>query len=112
MWRKGRTTGAKVGGPTLTEGKAVNLGVRPEHISLGETGTGQLDGVVDVCEYLGADTNIFVDAGTQGQITVRSGGETDLRPGDQVGMALPEEDIHFFDSEGWAICHGTAFQSL
>ena len=50
------------------EARAVNLGVRPEHISLGEAGAGQLDGVVDVCEYLGADTNVIVDAGTQGQI--------------------------------------------
>ena len=94
------------------EAKAVNLGVRPEHISLGETGTGELDGVVDVCEYLGTDTNFIVDAVTQGQITVRIGGETDLRPGDQIGMALPEEEIHFFDSEGHAVCHGTALRSL
>ena len=89
------------------EERAVNLGVRPEHISLGEVGAGQLDGMVDVCEYLGADTNVIVDAGPQGRITVRVGGETELKPGDQVGMALSEEDVHFFDSEGQAVCHGT-----
>ena len=89
-----------MGGRYGRKAKAVNLGVRPEHISLGETGTGQLDGVVDVYEYLGVDTNVIVDAGAQGQITVRVGGETELKPGDQVGMALSEEDVHFFDSEG------------
>ena len=93
------------------QARAVNLGVRPEHISLGEAGTGQVDGVVDVCEYLGADTNVIVDGGAQGQITVRVGGETELKPGDKIGMALSEEDVHFFDSEGRAVCHGTAVRS-
>ena len=82
---------------------ANRLGIRPEHIGLGQKGEGQCDGVVDVVEYLGADTFVIVDAGELGQITVRTGGDTTLQPGTAIGLEFPPEKTHFFDSSDMAI---------
>jgi len=82
---------------------AVHLGIRPEAISLGDTGTGQIDGVVDVAEYLGADMFLIVDCGPAGKLTVRTDGETTLRPGVGVGLILDPAKRHYFDGQGQAM---------
>lgn len=79
---------------------AVKLGIRPEHIGITADGDGQLNAVVDVTEYLGSDTYIIVDAGKQGQITVRQIGETALKSGDAVQLHFAPEHLHFFDDKG------------
>jgi multiple sugar transport system ATP-binding protein len=82
---------------------AVSLGIRPEHIRLTATGSGDLDGVVDVLEYLGADTFVILSCGNAGQITVRVNGTTALQPGDTTGLQFSPEDRHVFDSAGLAL---------
>lgn len=82
---------------------AAHLGIRPEAISIGPKGEGALDGVVDVAEYLGADIFLIVDCGAAGQLTVRTDGESALRPGDEVGLSFTPEKRHFFDADGLAI---------
>jgi multiple sugar transport system ATP-binding protein len=59
------------GGAYRGDEDAVQLGIRPEHITLGAPGDGQCDGTIDVVEYLGADSFLVVDCGPLGQITVR-----------------------------------------
>ena len=82
---------------------AVSVGMRPEHIDVVESGSGHLQGTVDVLEYLGADTFLIISCGDAGQVTVRVNGTTDLTPGDQVGLALNKGTVHFFDTAGLAI---------
>ncbi len=91
------------GGAYLRSGQAVQIGVRPEHITIGAKGSGQCDGVVDVLEYLGADTFVIVDGGSLGQITVRVTGDSDLKPGAEIGLHFDESVLHFFDAEGQAV---------
>ena len=90
------------GGPFEGGSPAKHVGVRPEHITLGEPGTGQCDGTVDVLEYLGADTFVIIDGGPLGQITVRITGDTGLKPGDAVGLTF-EGTKHFFGQDGLRI---------
>ncbi|MGQ7848179.1 ABC transporter ATP-binding protein [Granulosicoccus sp. 3-233] len=82
---------------------ATQLGIRPEHISVVESGTGYCDGEVEVVEYLGADTFIVVGCGAAGQVSVRINGDSDLRPGASVGLSFDVDKAHFFDNEGQAI---------
>ncbi|HBG98062.1 MAG: sn-glycerol-3-phosphate ABC transporter ATP-binding protein UgpC [Rhodobacteraceae bacterium] len=82
-----------------------HLGVRPEHIAIGPGGSGQCDGVVDLVEYLGADTFVIVDAGGLGRITIRTDGQAVPRPGETVGLHFAEQHLHFFDAEGHAVAH-------
>lgn len=91
--------GGAFDGPRAAE----HLGIRPEHIGVGDRGTGAIDGTVDVVEYLGADCFVILDCGEVGQMTVRVGGETELKPGETVGLDFPQERLHFFDSEGLAV---------
>lgn len=91
------------GGPFHGIREAVELGIRPEHISLGDPGSGQCDGAVDVVEYLGADTFIIADCAELGKITVRVTGNTDLQPGERVGLTFAEGDVRFLDTAGNAV---------
>jgi multiple sugar transport system ATP-binding protein len=64
---------------------------------------GQIDGTVDVVEYLGADTYLIINCGALGQVTVRAGGESALEPGTQVGLAFAQDKLHYFDDNGNAL---------
>ncbi|WP_299655463.1 ABC transporter ATP-binding protein [uncultured Tateyamaria sp.] len=88
------------GGTYSLSGDAVQMGIRPEHISLGAAGTGQCDGTVDVAEYLGADTFVLLDCGAAGQINVRISGDAALEVGDVVGLSFDPARTHFFDTDG------------
>ena len=87
------------GGPFAGARPATRIGIRPEHVEIGPEGAGMLDGTVDVLEYLGADTFLIVDGGPAGQITIRTGGETELGVGDRIGIVAPENRLHFFDEQ-------------
>ncbi|MEY1554469.1 ABC transporter ATP-binding protein [Yoonia sp. R2331] len=91
------------GGAYGRSAPATHLGIRPEHITLGAPGSGQIDGTVDVLEYLGADTFVILACGDLGQVTVRVTGNSDLAPGDQVGLQLSADDLHFFGADGLAV---------
>ncbi|AWI85051.1 ABC transporter ATP-binding protein [Alloyangia pacifica] len=82
---------------------ARHLGIRPEHITLTDPGEGQLDGTVDVLEYLGADTYVIVDCGAAGKLTVRAIGSTALTPGAPCGLGFAPARIHAFDAGGLAL---------
>ncbi len=82
---------------------AVHLGVRAEHVSIVESGQGECDGLVEVVEYLGADTFVLVDGGQLGQLSVRLPGDTPLRPGDAIGLSFDPEHTLFFDDQGQAV---------
>ncbi len=91
------------GGACNTDDDAVELGIRPEHITIGDPGTGHLDGVVDVIEYLGADTFVIVSCGEGRQVTVRVAGSTDLTPGRKIGLRFDEDRMLFLNAEGRAV---------
>lgn len=82
---------------------AVSFGIRPEHITLTDAGSGQIQGTVDVLEYLGADTFVIMSCGDAGQITVRLSGTASCKPGDHAGLAFDKADTHMFDADGLAI---------
>lgn len=77
----------------------VQLGVRPEHVTLvgPEEGLGVAD--VRVVEPLGSETLIRMDAGGQ-TLVARAPGRPDWRPGDRVGVRLDGRHLHVFDAGG------------
>ncbi|WP_319529998.1 ABC transporter ATP-binding protein [uncultured Cohaesibacter sp.] len=91
------------GGAQTQKGEAAYLGARPENITVGGEGEGQCDGVVDIVEYLGADTHLVVECGGLGQIGVRLGGDAEVKPGDRVGLIFDPARLHFFDKDGQAL---------
>ncbi|MEM1076920.1 MAG: ABC transporter ATP-binding protein [Pseudomonadota bacterium] len=95
------------GGAFAGDQAATHLGIRPEHITLGPSGTGACDGRVDVVEYLGADTLLVIDCGPLGRVTARVIGDTDLTPGADVGLSFDPEKLSFFGADGLAIRTGS-----
>ncbi|MGE4610002.1 MAG: ABC transporter ATP-binding protein [Paracoccaceae bacterium] len=89
--------------PDPQKGQVAQLGIRPEAITLTDPGMGQIDGTVDVVEYLGADTYLIINCGELVQVTVRADGENALEPGAQVGLAFAQDKLHYFDGNGNAL---------
>jgi multiple sugar transport system ATP-binding protein len=78
---------------------AHTIGVRPEHITVGD---GPWQGVVGLSEHLGSDSFIKVDVPGLGILNVRGPGELGVHHGDRVKLA-PAGKIHRFDAEGLAL---------
>ena len=88
-------------GGAYTMGRpATQMGIRPEHITTGAAGTGEVDGQVDVVEFLGADTFVLFDCGPAGPINVRISGDAALNVGDIHGLSFDHAQMHFFDADG------------
>ncbi len=82
---------------------AQTIGIRPEHITVSETG-GEWSGVVSVSEHLGSDTFFHVhETGLAETITVRADGEVGFRHGDRIHMTPRADVIHRFDAKGLRI---------
>ena len=88
-----------------TEQQAVHVGVRPEHIELSDTGQDQFHctGQVEVVEYLGADSYVYVSAANLGIITVRVSGTHAVTAGTTIGLRFDESRLHFFNASGQTI---------
>ena len=72
----------------------VMLGLRPEHLRLQEDAAWR--GVVSVVEPTGADTYVVVDT-SAGKFTVRCAPQTQVKPGDNVGLAVLSPQVSWFD---------------
>ncbi len=100
----GRVSFAGGGSLTAPANAAVTqAGIRPENITPVAAGEGQIDGEIDVVEYLGADTFLIVNCGALGQVTVRITGENELQTGAKIGLAFAPEKLHYFSKDGTAL---------
>ncbi len=89
-----------VTGVEAAKHKATTIGIRPEHIRVGE---GPWQGVVGLSEHLGSDSFIKVEVDGIGTINVRASGELGVHHGDRIQLAPDMDKLHRFDAEGMAI---------
>ncbi len=91
--------GSAIALPQLQESapsKALTLGVRPEHILLGEEGS--LRGKVFGSEYLGT-TQIVTLETDYGSVKARVSSTIEARPGQTLGLSFLTERLSLFDSD-------------
>ena len=81
--------------PTATDGQAVLLGVRPEHLELGGAG---LKATVNVTEPTGHETMVFLRYGVSELVAVFAE-RHDFKPGDEVTIAPRSGKLHLFDAQ-------------
>ena len=74
----------------------VLLGLRPEHITLSDDASWR--GEVNLVEPTGADTYVVINTAA-GVITVRTAPNVQVRPGDQVGLAVSAPHASWFDAQ-------------
>ena len=80
---------------------ATTVGVRPEHLQV--TPDGELKGTLKHSEKLGNETFAYVNAGDDGEITVRVDGTLALEPGEAISLGFPPERLYRFDDAGKSI---------
>ena len=78
---------------------AATLGVRPEHIAVGQ-GDDTWEGKVTLVERLGHDTILYVRVPDARVLTVSLDGQHDQNVGDTVHLRPKPEFIHKFDDQG------------
>ncbi|MES0881154.1 ABC transporter ATP-binding protein [Roseibium sp. SCP14] len=83
--------------------KPVKLGIRPEHIHVVGSAEGHCAGTVEVAEYLGADTFLYVALDGLDTILVRINGSETIDEGTRIGLKFDESRMHFFDGKDQAI---------
>ena len=76
------------------EGRAVQLGIRPEHLVPSDLG---LEAQVVVVEPTGADTQLYCKVGGE-DVNVILRDRTPVRPGDRIRLAPDVAKIHLFDA--------------
>ncbi len=88
------------GGDRPATGRTLIAGFRPEHLDIGEAGSGvgSFRARADVVEYLGNEELLHVNAADQDIVAIVDS-EHRVRPGDIVNLVLPLEKLHLFDGE-------------
>jgi multiple sugar transport system ATP-binding protein len=94
--------GAKIG-----PGAKATLGVRPEHLSLGEARGAAPAATVRLAEHLGSETMLYLEAADGVSISVRADGLSRAKVGDRVAVGLDPASCHLFDAEGRALVNGS-----
>ena len=84
---------------------AVRVGIRPEHVGIGEAG---LTAKVRAKEQLGGECFLHVLTEDDAQVVVKTDGEDAHEPGDVLQLTLPERRIHLFGADGRSIRDGRA----
>lgn len=80
----------------VPDGLDVLVGVRPEHLRVGDEET--LRGQVVLVEHLGPETLSFVETGGT-RLCCRHFERPDFAAGDEVALSILAEKVHVFDSE-------------
>src|SRR5262245_21296908 len=81
---------------------AATIGIRPEHITVGNSEEGW-KGTVPAAAHVGSDTFLYVDAPGSGSLTARYVGELGIREGDNVRLRPDPAHVHRFDKDGQTI---------
>jgi multiple sugar transport system ATP-binding protein len=78
-------------------GKQVVMGIRPEHLALGDAPGSSFDARVEVVEQLGSEILLETRVGTDSLTVARVSAEMKVVPGDQVRISAQLGRLHFFD---------------
>ena len=102
----GATMDLPTPGIALAPGSAVQLGIRPEHLLLGD-GAEHISGRVVLAEHLGSETILHIEVPEGGTLVARADGLAREKPGDQVALGLPPAACHLFDADGRTLHNGS-----
>ena len=82
----------------------IELGVRPEHLTLVEPGdlSASFTGAVAFVERLGSSTILYVDTPAD-RLIVEGDGNLGVKAGERVGLAVDAAEAHLFGADGAAL---------
>ena len=94
------TSSAAATGAPADSGEAIKLGIRPEHLQLGNEAAGALRATVDFAEYLGSTRYLYCYLHSGDSVTVEQRGGPDLASGETVWLTCPVECLRLFSATG------------
>jgi multiple sugar transport system ATP-binding protein len=100
---RGPTGGAvdiPVLGAELQAGAPVTVGIRPEHVTLGESESAPTRGRLELVEQLGESHLLYVRIGPDLVLTARAPGDASYAAGQEVTVSFPPGLCHLFDATG------------
>lgn len=80
----------------------VELGLRPECVTIAPTGESSLDAEAVIVERLGDRTLIYAQLADGSEITAVDHGSSGVRMGDRIGLLIDGRSAHLFDRDGTA----------
>lgn len=83
-------------------GKTMTLGIRPEHMHLGE-GTINVSVTPAVIEHLGINTIAYANLPTGEPFCALLPGSAPVQAGQELKVGIKAEDCHLFDGDGWSL---------
>jgi multiple sugar transport system ATP-binding protein len=81
--------------PAAAVGPRISLGVRSEHVHIGDTG---VPAQVRLTEPLGDETLVFFDYGGDTEIVAKMDGDCELQVGDRIRFGFNTAGVLFFDT--------------
>ncbi|MEW9612443.1 ABC transporter ATP-binding protein [Shinella sp. S4-D37] len=84
-------------------GVPAQLGARPEDLRLVSPEVGHCCGTVEVAEYLGGSTSVFVRNDRLGLVNVSAVADTPVRIGETVGIAIDPTRASLFGADGLSL---------
>lgn len=82
---------------------AVTVGIRPEHLHIGQPGDVSVEGEITLVEYLGSELFVYVALPNGQTLLAQAPGQAQHKRGDTVSLSFRAPDAHFFDAEGLRI---------
>lgn len=84
------------------EGQAVELGLRPEHVTLAAPGSEGIAATAELVERLGDRTFLYARLADGLEIIAHEPGFSEIRAGDPVSLAIDGAAAHLFTADGAA----------
>ena len=82
---------------SASEGDSVELGIRPEHLTVNQSGDASWESKVFVVEKLGSGTFLYLEKDGE-PLVVETDGDSNIKVGDTVKVGFDAARCHLFDS--------------
>ncbi len=81
-----------------TPGRQVIAGLRPEHLEIGAPDAeGAATITIGMIERTGSSCYLFAEG--ESELIIVTGGETQITPGDRIGLSIAPRQVHLFDRD-------------
>jgi multiple sugar transport system ATP-binding protein len=97
----GKVITVPVAAGTTQPGSNITLGIRPEHIRIGQDG--QFEGQAILAERLGGLTILHVDTTSEQSLVVQTDGSDTTPLHSPITLRIEAANCHLFDGEGKAL---------
>ena len=78
----------------------ISVGVRPEQITIGDSGDAVAEGTITLVEYLGSGIFLYVRLASGQVVLVQAPGQAQHKIGEVVRLSISAGNAHYFDDAG------------